>query len=76
MWIIAGIILGDEIEARRKREAIELCGKNRGPHDYVPIEWKTSGDFKRVTRMLCRICFCNVTTETLLLMYREVSHSP
>jgi hypothetical protein len=69
----------DEIEARRIREAIELCGKNRGPHDYVPIEWFSSGQdngpkHKRVTRFLCRICFCNVSTATLIANYKDLSH--
>lgn len=68
----------DEIKAREIREAIELCGKNRGPHDYIPIEWmyvnKDGIEFKRVTRFLCRICFCNVTTVTLLGSYKDVSY--
>lgn len=70
----------DEIEARRIRETIELCGKNRGPHDYIPIEWMTSSSenplvvFKRVTRFLCRTCFCNVSTSTLIGSYKDISH--
>ena len=67
----------DEAEARKKRETIELCGKNRGPHDYVPIEWLYAkgevNDYKRVTRFLCRVCFCNVNTSTLLSMYKDIS---
>jgi len=68
----------DEIEARRIREAIELCGKNRGPHDYVPIEWFYTKDekgieYKRVSRLLCRTCFCNVNTSTLIASYKDVS---
>jgi len=73
----------DELEARKKREAIELCGKNRGPHDYIPIEWKLINDIgvqgelyeartKRVTRFLCRVCFCNVETQVLLESYKEI----
>lgn len=71
----------DEIEARRRREEIELCGKNRGPHDYVPIEWTTSVEaesnksVKRVTRLLCRVCFCNVNMGTLIQHYKDVSYS-
>lgn len=68
----------DEIEARRIREKIELCGKNRGPHDYIPIEWmyvaKDGIEYKRITRFLCRICFCNVDTSTLLASYKNVSY--
>jgi hypothetical protein len=63
----------DEIEARKIREAIELCGKNRGPHDYIPIEKVTSGSVERVTRFLCRVCFNTVDTSTLVSMYKDLS---
>jgi hypothetical protein len=68
----------DEAEARKKRELIELCGKNRGPHDYVAIEWfylkdEKGIEYKRVSRFLCRVCFANVNTSTLLKMYADVS---
>ena len=67
----------DELEARRKREAIELCGKNRGPHDYIPIEWfyVDQGDIrkKRVNRFICRVCFNTVNISTLIAMYKDVS---
>jgi len=68
----------DEAEAKKKRETIELCGKNRGPHDYIPIEWSHKKDedgkeYKRVSRFLCRVCFNNVNTITLLKMYKDVS---
>ncbi len=63
----------DEIEARRIRETIELCGKNRGPHDYIPIEWATVKDVRRITRFLCRVCFCNVDTSTLIATYKDLS---
>lgn len=62
----------DEQEARKKREAIELCGKNRGSHDYIPIEWTKTDDVERVTRLLCRVCFNNVETHVLLASYREI----
>ena len=62
----------DEIEARRKREAIELCGKNRGPHDYMPIEWLKSETSERVTRMLCRVCFNHVSVKSLLENYPDI----
>ena len=63
----------DNVEIQRKREAIELCGKNRGPHDYIPIEWKECEGRKWVSRLLCKICFANVTIKTLLLHYPDVS---
>jgi hypothetical protein len=65
----------DEKEAREKREAVELCGKNRGPHDYIPIEWGVAPTSKRVTRLLCRTCFANVTVLSLLENYPDVSIS-
>jgi len=63
----------DEVAARKIREDIELCGKNRGPHDYIPIEWTTAVSVKRVTRFLCRVCFNTVDTSTLIGMYRDIS---
>lgn len=67
----------EEVEARRKREEIELCGKNRGPHDYIPIQWKHSIKDKQrlvcVTQLLCRVCFNTVATSTLLENYRTVN---
>jgi hypothetical protein len=67
----------DEIEAKRKRDTIEKCGKNMGPHDYIPIEWTIAGpetdQVKRVTRFICRVCFCNINTATLIEMYRDIS---
>ncbi len=59
-------------ETRQRREAIELCGRNRGPHDYMPIEWLVTATSKRVTRMLCRICFTHIEMANLLENYPEV----
>lgn len=68
----------DQAEARKKRETIELCGKNRGSHDYIAIEWfylkdEKGIEYKRVSRLLCRVCFCNVNTSTLISMYKDIS---
>ncbi len=73
----------DEAEARKIREAIELCGKNRGPHDYIPIEWSETNLIKgvpiegmkmtRVTKFICRVCFNNVDTSTLLATYNHIT---
>lgn len=66
----------DELERRTRKEAVELCGKNRGPHDYMPIEWfyteKDGVKYKRLSRLLCRVCFCNVSVQTLMANYPEV----
>lgn len=65
----------DEAEARKKRDLIALCGRNRGPHDYIPIEYmyveEKETKYKRTTRFLCRVCFFNVRTSTLLQMYKD-----
>lgn len=62
----------DEIQLKKKRDAIELCGKNRGPHDYIPIEWLKTETSDRVTRLMCRVCFCNIAVKLLLENYEEV----
>lgn len=63
----------DEKEERRRRESVELCGKNRGPHDYMPIEWVKTETTERVTRLLCRICFCNIGVKEILENYPSFS---
>ena len=62
----------DQIEAQRKKDAVEKCGKNMGPHDYIPIEWKSDNEVTRVTRLLCRVCFHNVAVKGLLDNYPEI----
>jgi hypothetical protein len=59
---------------RERREKVELCGKNRGPHDYIPIQWVTDNNIKRVTRLLCRTCFCTVSMSCLVTHYEDVSY--
>jgi len=63
----------DERMEREKKEAIELCGKNRGPHDYIPIQWVKIEMTERVTRLLCRTCFRNISISTLLERYPEIN---
>lgn len=65
----------DEAEARKKKDAIEKCGKNMGPHDYIPIEWNQSATAKRVTRLLCRVCFCHIAVTVLIENYPEIKTS-
>lgn len=62
----------DEAEARKRKQAVELCGKNMGSHDYIPIEWLTIENTRRVTRLLCRVCFCNAEVIDLLKNYPKV----
>jgi hypothetical protein len=62
---------------REKYEAITLCGKNRGPHDFIPTLWKTKPvrdkdnimtdeTIETVMELMCRVCFTRVSIETLL----------
>jgi len=72
----------DNLDAQRKKDAIEKCGKNGGPHDYIPIEWSESNilngkpvegvRMKRVTKLLCRVCFNNISTSILIKNYIEI----
>lgn len=64
----------DERLVREKKEAVELCGKNRGPHDYIPIEWLKTATSERVTRLLCRICFKHISVFNILENSSEVSY--
>lgn len=68
----------DQIEWQKKLDAINKCGKNFGPHDYIPIEWLRWDNKdeelsrKAVTKLMCRTCFVYVEVETLMKMYGEV----
>ena len=71
----------DQIEWQKKLDAINKCGKNYGPHDYIPIEWVSHNEdkaidqviqIKKVTKLMCRTCFVYVEVETLMKMYGEV----
>ena len=71
--------LNNEAEIQKRIRAIELCGKNCGPHHYIPIEWIERNDeiknikVKQVTRFICTTCFVNISTTTLLQNYENVS---
>ncbi len=62
----------DDLEARKKKDSVEKCGKNMGPHDFIPIQWTRSENIESVTRLLCRVCFCNVSMKMLIENYPEV----
>lgn len=57
-------------------EAVTLCGKNRGPHDYIPTFWRewdevkdgkpTGHRMRSVAEFMCRVCFTRVEIDTLL----------
>lgn len=52
-------------EYESRIDKIRLCGANRGPHDYIPIEWKSGEGVEFVTTLICRICLNRVRVETL-----------
>lgn len=52
----------DEQEVRKRKDSVELCGKNRGPHDYIPVVW----DGNDVKTLICRVCFCHIDVQMLL----------
>ena len=66
----------DAQKLQQIKDAAELCGKNRGPHDFIPIEWwhDHETNIKRVTRLICRICFANISMECLMKHYPDVSY--
>ncbi len=64
----------DEKQIREAKEAVELCGKNRGPHNYIPIEWLRTDTSERVTRIMCLTCFCHVALSNILEYSKEVKY--
>jgi len=63
----------NHMEQKRKWEAVHMCGMNRGPHDYIPIEWTIHPEFKQVSVMLCRVCFVRVDVAMLAKNFPKVS---
>ena len=59
-------------EMERRIESVTLCGKNRGPHDYIPIAWVRSENSESVSTLMCRVCFCRVQFKTLYENFPEV----
>ena len=62
----------DKQEIDKRKREVELCGKNMGKHDYIPIQWNQAENVKSVTRLLCRVCFVNVSVKMLIENYPEV----
>lgn len=60
-------------EYERRIDAVAVCGKNRGPHDYIPISWLRTETSEHVTKLMCRICFNQVGIQTLMHEYPDVS---
>lgn len=70
-------------QLKEKKDAIELCGKNRGAHNYKVVAWtedleqideKNVRKVKQASRLLCTTCLCTVDMKTLLLLYRDLSY--
>lgn len=55
----------DKQEHDRRIDRVKKCGENRGPHDYIPIIWRTVENEEYVTKMMCRVCFVRVDMKTL-----------
>lgn len=54
-------------------QAVMLCGKNMGPHDYMPISWVRDEKTEHVTHLMCRVCFVRLNMKTLYNEFPEVS---
>lgn len=60
---------------------IKLCGRNMGPHDYIPVRWMIESEdssesklqTKEVTHFMCRICFAKVNMKTILKEFPDLS---
>lgn len=55
-----------------KMDEIMLCGKNMGSHDYIPVKWISIENIKRVSILMCRVCFKRISMETLERMFKEI----
>lgn len=56
----------------KKLEGVSTCGRNRGPHHYIPISWTHTENTKSVTYLMCRVCFARVSMRTLVANFPEV----
>jgi len=58
-------------EYEKRIDRIKTCGANRGPHDYIPIEWRSGEGVEFVTTLLCRVCLNRVSIKTLYENFYE-----
>ncbi len=56
-----------------KKDAVMVCGANRGPHNYIPVAWIKSEEKEYVSYLLCTNCFTRVALETLFKHFPEAS---
>lgn len=60
--------------AHEKRiDALTKCGKNMGPHDYIPMAWNKKEEYEWVDKLICRVCLCQVNTSTLINLFPDLS---
>lgn len=65
----------DQQQWEWKVGAVEKCGRNQGPHDYIPIEWvekidpENETNTKAVRKLMCRICLHRLAMETVEQFY-------
>ena len=59
-------------ELDRKLDMITLCGKNRGPHDYIPMTWIKTTTAEHVSHLLCRTCFQRIKLDTISKYFPEI----
>lgn len=53
-------------------DKIMLCGRNRGPHDYIPMSWDKQKDYEAVSMVMCRVCLNRVSVKTLAEHFPEI----
>lgn len=63
----------DKKEYERRISIIQTCGRNRGPHDYIPIAWFGTEEDKQVTHFMCKVCMIRVSMKTLLKHFHEAT---
>jgi hypothetical protein len=59
----------------KRLDAISVCGKNRGPHDWIPVRWHTDAvtAIKEITHLMCRVCYNKVNVATLIREFSDLS---
>ena len=62
-----------QIEYDKRIDKIKTCGANRGPHDYIPIEYAKNETQEMVKMLMCRICFNQVKMATLFEHFPELT---
>lgn len=66
-------VLMSQIEYDKHIDKIKVCGTNRGPHDYIPIEWYTiNKEREKVAMLMCRICFIRIDMNLLFAEFDEI----